>query len=358
MPKIRAVLVFGAVAVATSVCAAGTADAQFYKGRTLNVIINYGAGGNTDIQGRALMRHMEKYIEGKPRIVIRNMAGAGGAVGANYMGQAAPKDGTTMGVFTTPWVTEAAGSKAITVSLLDLDYVGAIGQDQISHMRKDALPGTDPFDILKVTKVFKSAGHAPASSKDLSINLTLKLLGIKHQHVSGFKAASDIRRAILQNEVQFTEDSLTGYFGRVVATLIEPGISIPLFHYGELQDDETIMRSKRVPKGLPTFLEVYQKKNGAGSKPSGLDWEVYKKLVGSRAILRTIVMPKGAPKEALAALREAWAKTTKDKEYLAEYQKTNKSELEAKVGDAAQQAITRLLKMPPEVKAHFAALSK
>ncbi len=358
MRMLRAAMAATAVTLTSAALTSGTANAQFYKGKTLNVIINYGAGGNTDIQGRAVMRFMEKHIEGNPRIVIRNMAGAGGAVGANYMVQAAPKDGTTMGVFTTPWVTEAAGDKSIAVSLLDLAYIGSIGQDQITHIRKELMPGPDPYDFLKIGKSFKSAGHAPASSKDLSINLTLKLLGIKHEHVSGFKAASAIRRAILQNEVQYTEDSLAGYYGRVVSTLIEPGISVPLWHYGELQDDGSITRSKTAPKGLPTFYEFYKKKHGANAKTSGLDWDVYIKLVGSRAILRTIVMPKGAPKEALEALRAAWLKTTKDAGYLEDYMKANKSELEAKSGPDAEKAITRLLKMPAEVKAHFAKLSK
>ena len=114
--------------LALMTAAVGTvpAEAQFYKGKTLNVVINYGAGGNTDVQGRTLMRYMEKYIPGSPKIVVRNKPGAGGAVGANYLGQGAPRDGSFMGVFTTPWMHEASGSKALTVTLKDFQYIGAI----------------------------------------------------------------------------------------------------------------------------------------------------------------------------------------------------------------------------------------
>ncbi|MEK9848556.1 MAG: hypothetical protein VW445_12155, partial [Rhodospirillaceae bacterium] len=79
-----------------------TADAQFYKGKRVNIIVNYGAGGNTDIQARMVMRHMTKYIPGKPRLIFRHVSGAGGAVGANFLAEAGKTNGTMMGVFTIP----------------------------------------------------------------------------------------------------------------------------------------------------------------------------------------------------------------------------------------------------------------
>ena len=60
------------------------------------MIINYAPGGNTSIQGRLLMRFMPKYIPGTPRVVIRNIAGAGGKVGTNFLGIKAKRDGYTM----------------------------------------------------------------------------------------------------------------------------------------------------------------------------------------------------------------------------------------------------------------------
>ena len=68
------------VATAAAFGLNGAADAQFYKGKRVNIIINYSAGGNTDIQGRMVMRHMKKYIPGNPRLVFRHVSGAGGTV--------------------------------------------------------------------------------------------------------------------------------------------------------------------------------------------------------------------------------------------------------------------------------------
>jgi tripartite-type tricarboxylate transporter receptor subunit TctC len=345
-------LVLGASVVALSGLSAGPAAAQFYKGKTLNVIINYGAGGNTDVQGRSVLRFMDKHIPGKPRTVVRNMPGAGGVVATNYIVKAAKKDGSVMGIFTIAGMAELTQAKELTVSHKDLIFIGAIGQQQIGHIRKDVLDGgiNKPADILKVTKVFKTAGHAPTSSKDLSIRLTLRLLGIKHQHVTGFKGANSIRRAILQNGIQYSEDSMTGYYNGVVPLLIKPGVSVPIFHTGVPTADGGLAHSDTVPKNIPTFLALYQAKHGAGKMPEPLAWGTYRKFAQMRQVLRILILPKGAPRAAINDLRSAWAKTTKDPGYLAEYKKQNASELVPLVGDDAQAVVNDLLTIKPDVQ--------
>src|ERR1700756_492221 len=78
---------------------ADTACAQFYKGKTDTMIINYPAGGPTDIEGRIVAQHLPAHIAGKPTIVIKNVGGAGGVIGTNQLAEAAP-NGETIGFFT------------------------------------------------------------------------------------------------------------------------------------------------------------------------------------------------------------------------------------------------------------------
>jgi len=344
-------IAFGAGVAALCAAALAPAQAQFYKGKNLDVIINYGAGGNTDIQGRSVLRFMENHIPGKPRIVVRNMPGAGGIVGTNYLGTAAKRDGSVMGIFTFAFMAELMAEKALTVSHKDFVMVGAIGQQQIAHARKDIPPGIEkPTDFLKVNKVFKSAGHAPTSSKDISIKLTLGLLGIKHEHVTGFKSAGPIRRAILQNNIQYTEDSLTGYYAGVNPILVKPGISIPIWHVGVPTADGGLAHAKTVDPAIPTFLDIYQAKFGKGAVPKGLAWDAYRKLAQSRQALRILLLPPGAPKAATDALRAAWEETTKDKGYLAEFKKQNNSELEPMSGEETQEMLADFLTVKPELR--------
>ena len=83
----------------TALAVADPAQAQFYKGKTITMIINYPAGGPTDIEGRIVAQHLPAHIAGKPNIIIKNVGGAGGVVGTNQLAEAAP-NGDTMGFFT------------------------------------------------------------------------------------------------------------------------------------------------------------------------------------------------------------------------------------------------------------------
>src|SRR5687768_11440365 len=73
--------------------------ADFYRGRTITIIVGYSAGGGYDLYARAIARHMGEHIPGEPKIIVSNMPGAGSVAAANYIYGVAPKDGTVFGTF-------------------------------------------------------------------------------------------------------------------------------------------------------------------------------------------------------------------------------------------------------------------
>ena len=75
------------------------ATADFYRGRTVTLLVGYSSGGGYDTYARVLARHMGKHIPGNPTIVVQNMPGAGSLRAANYLYNVAPKDGSTIGMF-------------------------------------------------------------------------------------------------------------------------------------------------------------------------------------------------------------------------------------------------------------------
>src|SRR5215475_12717426 len=85
------------------VTASPSAERSFYQGKTINFVINFAAGGPTDIEGRIIARHLAKHIPGQPTFVPQNMAGAGGVTGINFLGEVAKPDGLTIGYFTGPY---------------------------------------------------------------------------------------------------------------------------------------------------------------------------------------------------------------------------------------------------------------
>jgi len=331
---------------------AGAADAQFYKGKRVNVIINYAAGGNTDIQGRSVLRHMEQYVPGKPRFLVRNISGAGGIVGVNFLGEVAKRDGYTIGIFTIPIMAQIMQAPELRVDLRKLQMVGAIAQQTISHIRKDVIPGGMKTwqDFTKITKTIKTAGHGPQSSKDLRLRMFMEALQIPYEHVTGYKSAGKIRTAILKNEIQLTADSMTGYFARVVPNLIKPGISMPLWHIGLPTPDGKDLRCHPALKQFPCFIQAYEYKFGKGARPKGMPFKAMVVIAGTRELLRIIVLPEGAPKAALDTMRAAWVKTMKDEAYLAEFRKQNGSELDGSTGEEAQTTLNRVATVDPAVQ--------
>ena len=332
---------------------ASSADAQFFKGKRVNIIINYGAGGNTDIQGRMVMRHMKKYIPGSPRLVFRHVSGAGGVVGANFLGEAGKKNGTMMGVFTIPIMAQVMKTPELRVDLSAFHYVGAIGQQTISYIRKDAIPGKTIKgwkDIIHTKHQIRTGGHGPTSSKDLRTRLFFEALKIPVKHVTGYKSSGKIRAAILKNELDMTADSLAGYYGRTVAQLIKPGISVPIWHVGSPGPDNSILHSPSVPANIPSFQEVYEAKFGKGKRPDAMVWKAIRTIAASREMLRILVFRKGTDPKAVATMREAWNKTIKDKDFLAEYQKVNGSIFIGMSGVKAGNYIKGIVNVPKDLE--------
>ncbi len=331
---------------------AGHADAQFYKGKRVNVIINYSAGGNTDIQGRSVLRHMKKHVPGEPRFLVRNISGAGGIVGVNFLGEVAKRDGYTIGIFTIPIMAQIMRAPELRVDLRKLQMVGAIAQQTISHVRKDIIPGGIQkwTDFTKITKTIRTAGHGPQSSKDIRLRMFMEALNIPYEHVTGYKSAGKIRTAIMKNEIQLTADSMTGYFARVVPNLVTPGISVPLWHIGLPTADGKDLKCHPALKQFPCFIEAYEHKFGKGARPKGMPFKAMVVIAGTRSLLRIIVFPDGAPKASLETMRAAWVKTMSDEGYLAEFRKQNGSELDGLTGAGAQKTLQSVATVDPAVQ--------
>ena len=98
--SIRAGIAAAAIVACTASHAALAQTGDYYAGKRLIILVNYAPGGPADIEGRFFARHIAKHIGGGPNVIVQNMDGAGGMVGATYMGEVAPKDGTMVGMLT------------------------------------------------------------------------------------------------------------------------------------------------------------------------------------------------------------------------------------------------------------------
>src|SRR5262249_52440597 len=156
----------------------GKADEPFYRGKRLSLIINFAAGGPTDIEGRLLAKHLGKHIDGHPGIIVQNMDGAGGMIGAGFLGEVAPKDGTVLGYFTGSAWRYANNPERFRVDFRSYEFVAYQPGTSVAYMRTDVPPGIkEPADIVKAKGVV-AGGLGAENSKDLLLRLGLDMLGV------------------------------------------------------------------------------------------------------------------------------------------------------------------------------------
>ena len=180
------------VALAAAVCA-DTACAQFYKGKTVTMIINYPAGGPTDIEGRIVAQHLPAHIAGKPTIVIKNVGGAGGVIGTNQLAEAAP-NGETMGFFTIDVVAQLLGNPALRVNYADFEMIAGVEEPLVAYARKDTPPGLKVATDIMQAHEFKALSLNAQNSNTINQALSLDLLGLKYRAIPAYRASRRSKR--------------------------------------------------------------------------------------------------------------------------------------------------------------------
>ena len=190
-----------------SCASAAAAQEPFYQGKRLTLLVNFAAGGPTDIEGRLLAKHIAKHIDGAPTIIVQNRDGAGGLVGTNYVGEVGPRDGTMFGYFTGAAWKYVMEPEKHTVDFRTFEFVGYSPGNAVYYVRSDTPPGLkSAADILRV-KGLVAGGLATESSKDLLIRLTLDLLGVPHKYITGFRSSVNARLAVQRGEIHLHSES-------------------------------------------------------------------------------------------------------------------------------------------------------
>jgi tripartite-type tricarboxylate transporter receptor subunit TctC len=348
---VRSHLGSAVVAALALVAVAAPTQAQepFYKGKRLTLLVNFDAGSATDIDARVFAKHFIKHIEGAPQLVIQNMAGGGGANGTMYLGEVAPRDGSVVGFLTATAWNFAAEPERFRVDFKTYEHVGYTGGTAVYYVRKDVPPGIhSPTDIVKA-KGLISGGVNARTGRDISIRLTLDILGIPFRHVTGYRSGERARLALQRKEIHLYADTTPGYRGAVEGTLVKDGTVIPLW-YDPHWDGKTFSNSKQV-EGLPikAFQEVYQEING--KLPSGMLWDSYLALITLNGTMQRILsLPPGAPPAAVVALRAALDRLNHDSDFHAEATKTLGFVPEYYAGADTVPQIRNALTVSPEIR--------
>ena len=339
------------IAVLTlAVVATPLGAADFYAGRRVTLLINFAAGGPTDVEGRLFAKHLARVLAGSPAIIAQNMDGAGGLIGVNYMGEVAPKDGSMIGYLTGAAWQYVGDPNPRRVDFKAYEFVAYQPGTSIYFMRTDVRPGIkQPTDIMQAQGLI-AGGLSVDGPKDLLIRLTLDILGLKYKYVTGYRGSQGARLALQQGEINLYAESPPSFRSIIEPQLVAKGEVIGLY-YDAIWDGERFRTPKQVEgMSLAPFHEFYAKIHGR--QPSGRQWEAYKTIVALNASMqRMIVLPPGAPQAAIDALRAAITRLNDDREFIDDAQKTFGYAPEFVAAPDTSEKVRQALATDPDTKA-------
>jgi tripartite-type tricarboxylate transporter receptor subunit TctC len=344
----RAVLFLSCVTLLVSAAISASAQEPYYRGKRLTVLINFAAGGPTDIEGRLFAKHLSKHIDGHPTVIVQNMDGAGGVVGAQFVGEVAPKDGTVMGYFAgTSWIYVSDPARW-RVDFKNYEFIAYAAGTTVHFVRTDVAPGMHaPADIMNAQGLI-AGGLSIDTSKDLRLRLGLDMLGIPFKYVTGYRSSAPARLAFQRGEINMFSESPPSYRAAVIPTLVDTGQAIGVWWDDVAADGNPAPEKQMEGLTIPTFPQLYRQVRG--KSPSGQLWEAYKTLFEVNSTLqRVIALPPGAPRAAYDALSHAIERLNNDPEFAAEATKVIKFVPEYPVGAGMNDRIRTMLTAPPEM---------
>ena len=321
--KIDRIVAAGAVCAVLAVPAAADEVADFYKGKSVNIVVGHEPATGFDIYARVLARHMSRYIPGNPAIIVQNMVGASGLTAANWLYNVAPKDGTVMATFvhTVPF-EPLMGNKAARFEPAKFAWIGNM-EESVAVCGISKAAGIAKFDEMLTKETIWGATGAtgPLVKSAAAIK---NLLGAKMKIVSGYKGSASVKIAIQRNEVH-------GICGLPMSTISSQWNDI--YSTGEFKP--VIQLSGRQPpelKGVPHVDEFAKSEE---------DRQVYGLIFGTQALGRIYLSPPGTPDARRNALREALVATMKDKQFMEDAVKT-KIDISIMTGEETEKFVARL----------------
>ncbi|MDB5597509.1 MAG: hypothetical protein JWM36_4470 [Hyphomicrobiales bacterium] len=355
MKSLLARIAGAAFALTLSISAA---PAEYFSGKTIKILVNFPAGGPSDIEARVIAQYLGKHIPGNPTVLTVNMGGGGGLIATNYMGEIVPNDSTQVSFFTWNPMTQILADPGLRVPYHKFRMIAGFKQPAVVYIRRDVKPGLkQPSDLLG-SEPFIVGALAPNTHTTLRSALAFDLLGLKYRMVTGYPGLKEVELAVMKGEVQAASTSLAGYTSSIEPTMVKEGIVLPVFQYDVENPAGRFARSEALPN-LPTFLDLYRRKNGANQMPSGEKWDALR-LISSIMdnLYRVVLMPPNASDEAVAEMRRAFISLHSDPEFTADYTRRVGATPIILGGEQAEQVVYQLRDTDPSIAAFLARYVK
>jgi tripartite-type tricarboxylate transporter receptor subunit TctC len=311
-------------------------DPNFYRGKTLRMLIGYGPGGGYDLYGRVVAQFLGKHLPGNPTIVTQNMPGGGSFVATKYMAEVAPRDGTIFGSLAQTLALDSVVNNTAKIDVTKFSYLGRVVTNIDTGV---ALPksGIKSFEDVR-NKIFTVGASGGGSTTILFPSSLNAYAGAKFKLVKGYSGTTDIALAMERGEVD-----IVGAYGL-------PGILIS--HPGWIDKGEatiiyqaSLKRHHLLPN-VPTLPELALNEEGR---------DVLRAAASTGEIGRSILTTPGVPPERLALLRAAFNAMLVDPEFLAACE-TRGLMVDGGRGEEMDAIVRETVQMPKEIITRVADL--
>lgn len=298
------VLPFAAIALALGTApAAADSVADFYKGKTVVVVVGYTAGGGGDLWARFIARHLGNHIPGRPTVIVQNMPGGSGLTSVNHVYSIIPQDGTRLILPTVTVPTAAAmGMPNVRFDTLQFKWLGNLARDAQSCVASGRSGIKSIAEASKREILLGSDGATNSTSQHPRV--LAALLGYKLKIITGYAGTAQVRLAMEAGEV---EGMCSAWGSSLLGPWrgdVDSGKLVPIVQMG----------SKRLPifGNAPTVYDLTKNEQ---------DLQLMRFVFGPGEISRPLAVGPGTPPERVEALREAFWAAAHSPELLADAKK-------------------------------------
>ncbi len=311
---------------------------DFYRGKTMRMLIGYGPGGGYDLYARLVAEFLPRHLPGHPTIVPQNMPGAGSFAAANFMADAAPKDGTVLGMLAQTLALDSLVKRDAKIDVKRFHYIGRAVTNIDTGV---ALPKSGIKSFADVQQRSYSVGASGGGSTTVMFpSALMAYAGAKFKLVRGYKGTTDIILAMERGEVD-----IVGAYGL-------PGMLVS--HPGWVGKGEAVilyqaaLKRHRLLPNVPALPEL-------GSDDEGR--AVLRAVAGTGEIGRSILTTPDVPADRLAALRKAFSAMLNDNDFIAAAEK-RKMMLDPASGEEMDGIVSDTLQLPAAVVAKVGEMMK
>jgi Tripartite tricarboxylate transporter family receptor len=268
--------------------------ADFYRGKTMTLIVGFAPGGGVDTQARTIARHLVRFIPGQPGVIVQNMEGAAGALATNFLNQRAAPDGLTISTPGRSWFVEGVvRGPSIGFDPTKFTYIGSAGgSNSVVYVR--ASTGIKTLDDLKTARQTVTFGSLASTTPTAMVPLMLAGLGMPIRVVLGYVSTARVLVALEQGEIDAVFTVSDSFARR--QDLIANRIIVP------------ILQSKGGLPDLPLVRDVLPPREGP----------LLTLVMGTDSFGLPLVGPPGIPPELTEILRKAFLDMVADPVYQAD----------------------------------------